>query len=253
MSKKDQPYTSKLRGVAALLGEPEPTAAAQVVAITKIHLPQEQPRRYFDSEKLQQLVISVKELGILEPLLVRPREQGDYELVAGERRYRAAQTAGLTSVPVVVRELTDAEALQLSLVENLQREDLNPVEETEGILQLLAIQLKGSVEEATALLYRMQNEVKGKVTQNVLGSSEGEQVRAMFDSLGLMSWESFVSSRLPLLNLPEGVINALRQGRIEFTKASGSARIKDLSQRQGEHPDEEFNSLQTTPLPQKWQ
>ncbi len=232
MSKKDQPYTSKLRGVAALLGEPEREAAAQVVAIAKIHLPQEQPRRYFDSEKLQQLVISVKELGILEPLLVRPREQGDYELVAGERRYRAAQTAGLTSVPVVVRELTDAEALQLSLVENLQREDLNPVEETEGILQLLAIQLNKSVEEATALLYRMQNEVKGKVTQNVLGSFEGEQVRAMFDSLGLMSWESFVSSRLPLLNLPEEVINALRQGRIEYTKASAIARIKDSSQRQ---------------------
>ena len=232
MSKRDQPYTSKLRGVAALLGEPEPEAAAQVVAIARIHLPQEQPRRYFDSEKLQQLVISVKELGILEPLLVRPREQGDYELVAGERRYRAAQTAGLTSVPVVVRKLTDAEALQLSLVENLQREDLNPVEETEGILQLLAIQLNKSVEEATALLYRMQNEVKGKVTQNVLGSSEEEQVRAMFDSLGLMSWESFVSSRLPLLNLPEEVISALRQDQIEYTKASVIARIKNSSQRQ---------------------
>ncbi|WP_309228840.1 ParB/RepB/Spo0J family partition protein [Microcoleus sp. FACHB-831] len=232
MSKKDQPYTSKLRGVAALLGEPEPAAAAVVVPIARIYLPQEQPRRYFDLEKLQQLVISVKELGILEPLLVRPREQGDYELVAGERRYRAAQTAGLTSVPVVVRQLTDAEALQLSLVENLQREDLNPVEETEGILQLMASQLNKSVEEATALLYRMQNEVKGKVTQNVLGSPEGEQVRAMFDSLGLMSWESFVSSRLPLLNLPEEVINALRQGRIEYTKAIALARIKDSSARQ---------------------
>lgn len=232
MSKKDQPYTSKLRGVAALLGDPEPEAAAQVIAIAKIHLPSLQPRRYFDPEKLQQLVISVKELGILEPLLVRPQEQGDYELVAGERRYRAAQAAGLNKVPVVVRELSDAEALQLSLVENLQREDLNPVEETEGILQLLAIQLNKSVEEATALLYRMQNEVKGKVTQNVLGSFEGEQMRVMFDSLGLMSWESFVSSRLPLLNLPEEVINALRQGRIEYTKASAIARIKDLSQRQ---------------------
>ncbi len=231
MSKKDQPYTSKLRGVAALLGEP-PVAAAQVVAISSIHLPQQQPRRYFDPDKLEQLTISVKKLGILEPLLVRLLHPGEYELVAGERRYRAAQKAGLTEIPVVVRELTDEEALQLSLIENLQREDLNPVEETEAILQLLAAQLSSSAEEARALLYRMQNEVKGKVTQNVLGSQEGELVKTMFDSLGLMSWESFVSSRLPLLNLPDEVIEALRQGQIEYTKAQAIARLKDTQARQ---------------------
>jgi ParB family chromosome partitioning protein len=231
VSKKDQPYTSKLRGVAALLGEP-PVAAAQVVAISSIHLPQQQPRRYFDPDKLEQLTISVKKLGILEPLLVRLLHPGEYELVAGERRYRAAQKAGLTEIPVVVRELTDEEALQLSLIENLQREDLNPVEETEAILQLLAAQLSSSAEEARALLYRMQNEVKGKVTQNVLGSQEGELVKTMFDSLGLMSWESFVSSRLPLLNLPDEVIEALRQGQIEYTKAQAIARLKDTQARQ---------------------
>ena len=231
MSKKGQPYTSKLRGVAALLGEP-PVAAAQVVAISSIRLPQQQPRRYFDPEKLEQLTISVKKLGILEPLLVRLLHPGEYELVAGERRYRAAQKAGLTEIPVVVRELTDEEALQLSLIENLQREDLNPVEETEAILQLLATQLSSSAEEARALLYRMQNEVKGKVTQNVLGSQEGELVKTMFDSLGLMSWESFVSSRLPLLNLPDEVIEALRQGQIEYTKAQAIARLKDTQARQ---------------------
>ena len=231
MSKKDQPYTSKLRGVAALLGEP-PVAAAQVVAISSIRLPQQQPRRYFDPEKLEQLTISVKKLGILEPLLVRLLHPGEYELVAGERRYRAAQKAGLTEIPVVVRELTDEEALQLSLIENLQREDLNPVEETEAILQLLATQLSSSAEQARALLYRMQNEIKGKVTQNVLGSQEGELVKTMFDSLGLMSWESFVSSRLPLLNLPDEVIEALRQGQIEYTKAQAIARLKDTQARQ---------------------
>jgi ParB family chromosome partitioning protein len=231
VSKKDQPYTSKLRGVAALLGEP-PVAAAQVVAISSIRLPQQQPRRYFDPDKLEQLTISVKKLGILEPLLVRLLHPGEYELVAGERRYRAAQKAGLTEIPVVVRELTDEEALQLSLIENLQREDLNPVEETEAILQLLATQLSSSAEEARALLYRMQNEVKGKVTQNVLGSQEGELVKTMFDSLGLMSWESFVSSRLPLLNLPDEVIEALRQGQIEYTKAQAIARLKDNQARQ---------------------
>lgn len=207
-------------------------AAAQVVAISSIRLPQQQPRRYFDPEKLEQLTISVKKLGILEPLLVRLLHPGEYELVAGERRYRAARKAGLTEIPVVVRELTDEEALQLSLIENLQREDLNPVEETEAILQLLATQLSSSAEEARALLYRMQNEVKGKVTQNVLGSQEGELVKTMFDSLGLMSWESFVSSRLPLLNLPDEVIEALRQGQIEYTKAQAITRLKDTQARQ---------------------
>ena len=207
-------------------------AAAQVVAISSIRLPQQQPRRYFDPEKLEQLTISVKKLGILEPLLVRLLHPGEYELVAGERRYRAAQKAGLTEIPVVVRELTDEEALQLSLIENLQREDLNPVEETEAILQLLATQLSSSAQEARALLYRMQNEVKGKVTQNVLGSQDGELVKTMFDSLGLMSWESFVSSRLPLLNLPDEVIEALRQGQIEYTKAQAIARLKDTQARQ---------------------
>jgi len=116
ISKKDQPYTSKLRGVAALLGEVAPEAATQkAVAVTAIRLPPQQPRRYFDPDKLEQLVLSIKEHGILEPLLVRPRSGSEYELVAGERRYRAAQKLGLAEVPVVIRKLTDEEALALSL------------------------------------------------------------------------------------------------------------------------------------------
>lgn len=233
ISKKDQPYASKLKGVAAWFGEtPADEAVAKLVAVDSIRLPTEQPRRYFDPDKLEQLALSIKEHGILEPLLVRPLQQGDYELVAGERRYRAAQMAEITEIPVVVRELSDEEALQISLIENLHREDLNPVEETEGILLLLATRLNRGVEDVVLLLYRMQNEVKGKVTQNVLGNEEGQQVRAMFDSLGLMTWESFASSRLPLRNLPEEILEALRTGRIEYTKATAIARIKDSSQRQ---------------------
>ena len=232
ISKKDQPYTSKLRGVAALLGEVAPEAATQkAVAVTAIHLPPQQPRRYFDPDKLEQLVLSIKEHGILEPLLVRPRPGGEYELVAGERRYRAAQKLGLAEVPVVIRKLTDEEALALSLIENLHREDLNPVEETEGILQLLSLKLNMAVEETISLIYRMQNEAKGKVTQNVLGSQSGEEVKSLFDSLGLMSWESFASSRLPLLKLPTEVLDALRRGEIEYTKATAIARVKDVSAR----------------------
>lgn len=230
--KKDQPYTSQLRGVAALLGEPATKEAASTVAISSLKLPAQQPRRYFDPEKLEQLTLSIQEHGILEPLLVRPSAVGEYELVAGERRYRAAQKAGLTEVPVVIKQLTDEEALQLSLIENLQREDLNPVEETEGILQLLGTKLQRNSEDVPSLLYRMQNEMKGKVTQNVLGSPEGQTIQTIFDSLGRMGWESFVTSRLPLLNLPEEVLQALRTGRIAYTKAQAIARIKDADSRQ---------------------
>jgi ParB family chromosome partitioning protein len=205
----------------------EPQEVTQLVPLSSIRLPAQQPRRYFEQQKMAQLVLSVKEHGILEPLLVRPLPDGEYELVAGERRYRAAKEVGLLEVPIVARELTDEEALQLALVENLLREDLNPVEETEGILQLLALKLDLSVQEVIAVLYRMQNEAKGKVTRNVTGSSEQEQVQWVFEGLGLMSWESFIRNRLPLRNLPEDVLEVLRQGKLAYTKAQVIARVKD--------------------------
>ena len=102
---------------------------------------------------------------------VRPLEDGTYELVAGERRYRAAKELGLVEVPVVIREMSHTEALQFGLIENLQREDLNPVEETTGILRLLALRLDYSEEGIVALLYRMMDEVKGKVPHNVMGGA----------------------------------------------------------------------------------
>jgi ParB family chromosome partitioning protein len=116
---------TKLRNVALFKDEDEPTVqtSPQTLPIDRIVTSASQPRRYFDSDKLEQLTQSVKEHGILEPLLVRSREDNKYELVAGERRYRAATAAGLTEVPVVIKELTDSEALQLALIENLQRED----------------------------------------------------------------------------------------------------------------------------------
>ncbi|MBD2247897.1 ParB/RepB/Spo0J family partition protein [Nostoc sp. FACHB-888] len=230
-SKKDKPYTSHLKGVAALLGETlnqseSTTGSPQKISIDAIQLPQSQPRRYFDTEKISQLALSIQEHGILEPLLVRPQGEA-YELVAGERRLRAAKMIGLEEVPVVIREFDDQEALQISLVENLIREDLNPIEATEGILQLLSLQLKQSINDVVSLLYRMQNEAKGKVTQNVLGSEESITIKTIFDTVGIISWESFVSSRLPLLKLPPDVLAVLRQGQIEYTKATAIARIKN--------------------------
>jgi ParB family chromosome partitioning protein len=154
-----------------------------------------------------------------------------YELVAGERRYRAALEVGLTSVPVVVRQLSDEEALQLALIENLHREDLNPVEETEGILQLIALKLGQPTTAVIKILHRMQNETEGKVTHNVMGNASSQVIQDIFTGLGLMTWESFVKNRLPLLNLPQEVMEALRQGQIAYTKAQAIARVKDPESR----------------------
>jgi len=118
------------------------------------------------------------------------------------------------------------------LVENLLREDLNPIEETEGLLQLLAIRLDVPTEEIPALLYRMQHEAKGQVAQNVLGSEQGQAIQTVFEQLGKLKWESFVASRLPLLSLPPELLEALRSGQIAYTKAQAIARVKETSKRQ---------------------
>ncbi|MBW4467766.1 MAG: ParB/RepB/Spo0J family partition protein [Pegethrix bostrychoides GSE-TBD4-15B] len=202
----------------------------------------EQPRHYFDPDKLEQLVQSIAQHGILEPLLVRPVNTNQYELVAGERRYRAALKLGLPEVPVVIRQLNDEEAIQLALIENLQREDLNPIEETEGILQLLAFKLKLPVQGIPSLLYQMKNMLEKEADlravegrNNVIPSSRAEQereIQAVFQDLGLMNWLSFTCNRLPLLNLPDEILTAIRSGQIAYTKALAIARIKDQAQRQ---------------------
>ena len=201
--------------------------------LTAIVLPASQPRRYFEPNKLAELTQSVRQYGILEPLLVRPlNDSSQYELVAGERRYRAAQEAGLEEVPVTVRDLTDEDAIALSLIENLQREDLNPVEETEGILQLLSLRLQKETKEVIALLYQMRNEFRGTVSQNVLTNEIQQNIQSVFESLGLLSWESFITSRLPLLKLPENVLEKVREGKLAYTKAVVIAKVKDDQQRQ---------------------
>ena len=122
------------RGLDALL--PKNSGSPTSLPLGLIKPNPDQPRRHFDQAALEELAASVRKQGLLQPLLVRPK--GDaYELVAGERRYRAAQLAGLQEVPVIVRDLDDRQALELALVENLQREDLNPLEEALGYQRLL--------------------------------------------------------------------------------------------------------------------
>lgn len=97
----------------------------------------EQPRKTFDEGALQELADSITQHGVLQPLLVRPLAAGGYQLVAGERRWRASRIAGLKEVPVVIRELSDVETMEIAIIENLQREDLNPIEEAEGLQALI--------------------------------------------------------------------------------------------------------------------
>ncbi|MCL2931945.1 MAG: ParB/RepB/Spo0J family partition protein [Trichodesmium sp. MAG_R03] len=202
------------------------------IPIAEIVIPSSQPRRYFDAETLSQLSASISQVGVLEPLLVRPIENNSYELVAGERRLRASQMAGLTSVPVVIRSLNDEDAWQLSLIENLLREGLNPLEETEGILQLLVLQLDESIPSVVKLLNRMQNEAKGKVTHNVIGSPKAQIVESVFQDLGLMNWQSFVQNRIPLLKLPSDILEVMRSGQLDYTKAIVIAKVKDEAMRE---------------------
>lgn len=107
------------------------------IKIGEIEPDPDQPRKNFDEASLAELEDSIREYGVLQPLLVRPMIDGSYRIVAGERRYRAARRAGLAEIPVIVKSLTDAEAAAIALIENLQREDLNAMEEAEGIRRLI--------------------------------------------------------------------------------------------------------------------
>ncbi len=108
-----------------------------MLSISEIEPDRGQPRTKFTEEALAELEASIREFGVLQPLLVRPMSDGSYKIVAGERRYRAARRAELKEVPVIIKSLTDAEAAAIALIENLQREDLNPIEEAAGIKKLI--------------------------------------------------------------------------------------------------------------------
>lgn len=128
------------RGMDALFLEnsaADNTSSAVTLGINEIEPNRDQPRKNFDEKALGELAASIEKNGIIQPLLVRPMTDGSYQLIAGERRWRAARMAGLSVVPVTIREMTDEEASVFALIENLQREDLNPVEEAQGLKSLI--------------------------------------------------------------------------------------------------------------------
>ena len=144
-----------------------------------------QPRKTFDDETLAELSASIAEHGLLQPIAVRPKPSGCYLIVAGERRWRASRMAGLTEVPVIVKDVTDEQAMELALVENLQREDLDPVEEAAGIRELMT---------------------RCDLTQEQAARKLGKSRSALANSLRLLS-------------LPETVLELLKSGFITIGHA----------------------------------
>ncbi|RMH49524.1 MAG: ParB/RepB/Spo0J family partition protein [Alphaproteobacteria bacterium] len=179
------------RGLSALLADSALTADGDAEAPRRpdIHLPIErirpnpdQPRRHFDAEELAELAESIRQKGILQPIIVRPdpRHPGDYQIVAGERRWRAAQEARLHEIPALVRDLSDSEVLEFGIIENIQRADLNPVEEAAGYRQLME---------------------RFGHTQEQLAAAMGKS-------------RSHIANLLRLLNLPPEVQDWLREGKL---------------------------------------
>jgi ParB family chromosome partitioning protein len=181
------------RGLSALIPAAEPKveqragSATLEVAVDRITPSPFQPRRTFDEGKIEELAASIRNQGIIQPLVVRPK--GDnFELIAGERRWRAAMKAGLTRVPVVVRDADDHEALQLALVENLQREDLNPIEEANGYR-------------------RLQEEFRW--SQEEVAERVGKSRPAIANSIRLLGLPAEVQQEVSAGNLPAGQARAL--------------------------------------------
>ena len=183
------------RGLSSLLGEAareQPigadatrSAGVQMVPVAQIVPNPDQPRRHFDEASLDELAASLNQRGLIQPIVVRPRDHGYYEIVAGERRWRAAQRVRLHEVPVIVRKLDDAEMLELAIIENVQRQDLNAIEEAEAY-QRLAREY-GHTQEALA---------------KIVGKSR-----------------SHIANLLRLLDLPEIVRAAVADGRLSMGHA----------------------------------
>jgi ParB family transcriptional regulator, chromosome partitioning protein len=177
------------RGLDALLGaEQAPRDALATLPVTSIRPGRYQPRTRMDQQALAELAASIRSQGLIQPLLVRPVERDRYELIAGERRWRAAQMAGLHSVPALVREVPDEATLAMSLIENIQRENLNPMEEAAGLQRLVAefsmtheqaADAVGRSRSATSNLLRLLKLVKPVQEMLMEGALEMGHARAL--------------------------------------------------------------------------
>jgi ParB family chromosome partitioning protein len=186
------------KGLGALIPNVDYDTRGEIleIPIERVFPNPSQPRKYFDEEKLAGLAASIKEKGVIQPIFVRKNEE-DYIIVAGERRWRAAQKAGLNRIPVIVKDLTEQEELELALIENLQREDLNSIEEGESYQRLIEV---------------------FDYTQDHLASILGKD-------------KSTVSNILRLLKLEEPIKEHLRQGKLSMGHARALLSIPDSKDR----------------------
>ncbi len=199
------------RGLSALLGETQAEEAAagrgdgatspsagksiQTLDIAAISPHPDQPRRSFDEAALQELTDSIAERGVIQPIIVREQAPGRYQLVAGERRWRAAQRARLHQIPAIVRNFSDAETLEIALIENVQRQDLNPVEEAEAYSRLIA---------------------QFGHSQEALGKLVGKS-------------RSHVANLMRLLDLPASVLDIVRNGQLGMGHARALIGVDDAA------------------------
>ena len=180
----------------------------------------DQPRKEFDENALKELSDSIKEHGLIQPILVRPLKDGSYQIVAGERRWRASRMAGLEKVPVVIKELNDEETMQIALIENLQREDLNPIEEALGYKTLMDT-LGLTQEQAAAKVGKSRPAVANALR---LLSLNGEETEALKNN------EISSGHARALLSLPNG---ELRKEALELAKNGASVRdIENIGKQQ---------------------
>lgn len=182
----------------------------QLIPLEQLSPTPHQPRSTFTPESLQDLADSIRHNGLLQPILARVTPRG-YEIVAGERRWRAAQLAGLQVVPTYVRELDDQQAAAASAVENLLREDLNPIEEVEAKRRIAALTLGVPDHEVMTRLRRLLDH-PGEDPEGVTGLDHA------FARLGGEKWQSFVRNKGRILNLPDDVKTAVRAG-LDYRKA----------------------------------
>jgi ParB family chromosome partitioning protein len=230
------------RGLDALLSggnEDAPREALQTLAIGRIKPGRYQPRTRMDETALNELADSIREQGLMQPILVRPVDGGRFEIIAGERRWRAAQRAGLTEVPALVKNVPDHSALALSLIENIQREDLNPLEEATGLQRLIdefaltheaAAKAVGRSRSAVTNLLRLLQLAKPAQEQLLSGGIEMGHARAM---LALpAAQQANVAARVV-----DGNLSVRETERLVFTLLNPAKREARRSARRGYDAD----------------
>ena len=216
------------KGLEALFADNDTAdVSVSTLAIGEIEPNQEQPRKEFSPEALSQLAESIKEHGILQPLVVRPRPNGRYQIVAGERRWRASRIAALTELPVIISELTDEQAFEVALVENLVRADLNPIEEAMGYRTLIET---------------------FSMTQERIAQRVGRSRSAVANALRLLSLPKEVLSMLEKGNLSSGHARALLPlSEKDALEAANRVVSQALSVRQTEQLVKQLQKAQPAP------